>query len=160
MTSVADMQPELSISRSIAASPEAVYAAITDVTRMGEWSPENHTNEWKDGVSQAEVGARWVGHNRNGDKEWSTESRVAELVPNERFYFECLAPAFNDFHFANWGFDIEAGDGGCTVTQHWQDLRPEAAKGDPSISGVTDRAAHNQAGMEATLAGLANALEG
>lgn len=154
------MEPELSVSRNIAASPEAVYAALVDVTRMGEWSPENHTNEWKEGVSQAEVGARWVGHNRNGDKEWSTESRVAALVPNERFYFECLAPDFNDFHFANWGFDIAAAADGCEVTQHWQDLRPEQIKGDGAISGVTDRVAHNKAGMEATLAALAASLEG
>ncbi len=154
------MEPELSVSRSIAASPEAVYAALTDVTRMGEWSPENHTNEWKDGFSQAEMGARWVGHNRNGDKEWSTEARVSQLVPNERFYFECIAPDFNDFHFANWGFDIEASDGGCTVTEHWQDLRPEASKASSAISGVTDRVEHNRLGMEATLAGLAQSVEG
>lgn len=155
------MEPELSISRDIAASPEAVFAAVSDVTRMGEWSPENHANTWKDGVTQAEIGARWVGENRNGDFEWSTESRVSELVANERFYFECLAPTFNDFHFANWGFDIEATDSGCRVTQHWQDLRPEIAKqGSSEISGVGDRTAHNKAGMEATLNGLASALEG
>lgn len=145
----------------IAASPSAVYAALIDVTRMGEWSPENHANEWKDGVTQAEVGARWVGHNKNGEHEWSTESQVAEMVADQRFSFTCHAPAFNDFHFASWGFDIEACDGGCNVTQHWQDLRPEAVRGVKSeISGVTDRVAHNTAGMEATLEALANSLEG
>jgi len=154
------MDPDLSVSRDIAASPEVVYPALVVITRMGEWSPENHANEWKDGVAEAVVGARWVGHNRNGDKEWSTESRVAELVPNERFTFECLAPAFGDFHFATWRYDIEPIDGGCRVTEHWQDLRPESAKGDPTISGVTDRVAHNRAGMEQTLAALAAAVEG
>lgn len=154
------MEPELSVSREIAASPAAVWSAISDVTRMGEWSPENHANEWKDGVTSAAVGARWVGHNRNGEFEWTTESRVADLVENQRFYFECLAPDFNDFHFASWGFDIEATDGGCRVTEHWQDLRPEAAKqGSAQISGVTDRTAHNKLGMEATLAALAQAVE-
>lgn len=155
------MEPELSVSRDIAATPQAVFAAVSDITRMGEWSPENHANEWKDGVTQAEPGARWVGHNRNGDYEWSTEARVSEMTADQRFYFECLAPDFNDFHFANWGFDIEATDGGCRVTQHWQDLRPDAAKqGVSEISGVADRVAHNKAGMEATLAGIAAALEG
>lgn len=154
------MEPDLSVSRDIAASPEAVFAAVTDVTRMGEWSPENYANEWKDGVTEAAIGARWVGHNRNGDKEWSTEARVAELVPNERFTFECVAPEYNDFHFATWRFDIEATDGGSRVTQSWQDLRPEASRqGVSPISGVGDRVPHNQAGMEATLAGIAAALE-
>jgi len=123
------MEPQLSVSQDINASPAAVYAALTDVTRMGEWSPENHANEWKDGATQAAVGARWVGHNRNGE-------------------------------FASWGFDIEATDNGCRVTEHWQDLRPEAAKaGVSEISGVGDRVPHNKTGMEATLAALAQAVE-
>ncbi len=155
------MQPELSVSREIAASPGDVYAMLADVTRMGEWSPENHANEWKDGVTEAALGARWVGHNRNGEFEWSTESRVAELVENERFYFDCLAPTLNDYHFASWGYDIEPTATGCRVTEHWEDLRPEASKqGVSEISGVGDRTAHNRAGMEATLAALAAALEG
>lgn len=154
------MEPDLSVSRDVAASPAAVYAALTDVTRMGEWSPENHANEWKDGATEAAVGVRWVGHNRNGEHEWTTEARVAELVENERFYFECLAPAHGDFHFATWGYDIEPTETGCRVTEHWQDLRPEAAKaGTSQISGVSDRVTHNQALMEATLAALAAAVE-
>ena len=154
------MQPDLSVSRDIAASSSAVYAALIDVTRMGEWSPENHANEWKDGVTEAAVGARWVGHNRNGEFEWATESRVAELVENERFYFDCLSPAHGDFHFASWGYDIEATADGCRVTEHWQDLRPEASRQQVSeISGVGDRVPHNQALMEATLAALAQSVE-
>lgn len=155
------MEPQLSVSRDITASAEAVFTALTDVTRMGEWSPENYANEWTGGAEGPAIGARWVGHNRNGDFEWSTEARVAELVPNERFTFECLAPDFDDFHFATWRFDIETTDGGCRVTESWQDLRPEAAKsGTSQISGVTDRAEHNRLGMEQTLAGLAAAVEG
>ena len=155
------MEPQLSVSREIAASPEAVFEAITDVTRYGEWSPENHRNEWKDGATEAAIGVRWVGHNRNGEFEWSTEARVAELVANERFTFECIAPQYNDFHFATWRFDIEPTDSGCLVTQSWEDLRPEATRTARSeISGVTDRAEHNRLGMEQTLASLAATLEG
>ena len=154
------MEPELSVSQEINATPAAVYAALTDITRMGDWSPENHANEWKDGATEAAVGARWVGHNRNGEFEWTTEARVAELVENQRFYFECLAPDYNDFHFASWGYDIEATENGCRVTEHWQDLRPEAAKqGVSEISGVGDREAHNRTGMQATLEALARSVE-
>jgi len=155
------MEPQLSVSREIAASPEAVFDAVTDVTRYGDWSPENHLNEWKDGATEATIGARWVGHNRNGEYEWSTEARVAELVPNERFTFECIAPQYNDFHFATWRFDIEPTDSGCRGTQSWEDLRPEASRKTKSeISGVTDRVEHNRLGMEQTLANLAASLEG
>lgn len=154
------MQPQLSVSREVAATPEAVFAAVTDVTRYGEWSPENYRNEWKDGATEATIGARWVGHNRNGDFEWSTEARVAELVPNERFTFECVSPAHDDFHFATWRFEVEPTESGCRVTESWEDLRPEAARNATSqISGVTDRAEHNRLGMEQTLAALAAAVE-
>ena len=152
------MTPDISVSRDIAASPEAVFAALTDINRMGEWSPENYSCEWNEGFAGADAGAMYTGQNRHGDKEWTTEARITELVANERFYFDCLA---RDFVFAKWGYDIEATDGGCRVTEHTQDLRPEAAlERSVQISGVADRLSHNRAGMETTLERLANALEG
>lgn len=151
------MTPDISVSRDIAASPEAVFSALIDISRMGEWSPENHLCVWNDGFSAPAVDAMWTGHNRNGDKEWSTESRITELVENERFYFDCIV---RDFTFSKWGYDIEATDGGCRLTEHSQDLRPEAAlEYSAQVSGVSDRATHNKAGMEATLERLATALE-
>ena len=51
------MAERIEISRDIAASPEAVYAAISDVTRMGEWSEECHSCEWHEGFDGPAVGA-------------------------------------------------------------------------------------------------------
>ena len=39
----------------INASPEAVYDLVSDLPRMGEWSPENIGGEW-----QAAAVARWA----------------------------------------------------------------------------------------------------
>ena len=151
------MTPDISVSRDIAAAPEAVFSALTDITRMGEWSSENHACAWDEGFASAEVGATYTGQNRHGDKEWTTQARITELTPNERFYFDCFV---GDFVFAKWGYDIEATDAGCRVTEHTQDLRPESVlEASASISGVTDRASHNRAGMEETLQRLAAALE-
>ena len=61
------MTPDLEVSRDIAASPAAVFAAITDITRMGEWSPECVRAEWNEGFSAPAVDAVFTGHNRNGD---------------------------------------------------------------------------------------------
>ena len=47
----------------IHASPEAVYDLVSDLPRMGEWSPENIGGEWQDGGS-GQVGDRYIGHNR------------------------------------------------------------------------------------------------
>ena len=152
------MEPDVTVSREIAASPEAVFAAITDITRMGEWSPENQGGVWHEGFSGAEVGATFTGTNRNGDKEWQIDSVVTDVVPNERFFFDCQV---RDFVFAKWGYTIEATDGGCTVTEYWQDLRPEEIRNTVSpTSGVGDRVSHNRAGMEVTLERLAAAVVG
>lgn len=151
------MTPDLEVSRDIAASPAAVFAAITDITRMGEWSPETHTAEWNEGFDAAAVGARYTGHNRNGDKTWSIEAEIVELVENERFFFDCNS---RGFVFSKWGYSIEPTDAGSRVTEYWQDLRPEAAlEVSKSVSGVEDRVTHNRAGMEATLERVAAALE-
>ena len=52
------MTKRLEISRDIAAPPDLVYAAISDVTRMGEWSEECHDCEWHEGYDGPEVGAK------------------------------------------------------------------------------------------------------
>lgn len=151
------MTPDLEVARSIAASPEAVFAALADITRMGEWSPETHNAEWNDGSAGAEVGAMFTGHNRLGDREWTTEATIVECEPGRRFFFDCQV---GDFVFAKWGYAIEAADEGCVVTEYWQDLRPDEVKEISfAISGVEDRTIHNRTGMEATLERLAAAVE-
>ena len=151
------MEPELEVSRDIAASPEAVFAAITDITRMGEWSPETHTAEWNEGFTEAAEGAVFTGHNRNGDFEWTTEAVIVEYVPGERFEFDCRV---GDYVFSSWGYVIEPTDSGCRVTEQWQDHRDDDVKAmGGAISGVDDRVTHNRAGMEATLERLAAAVE-
>ena len=151
------MSKHVEVSRDIKASPEAVWNAITDITRMGEWSPECHTCEWKDDAKGPAVGARFIGHNRNGEKEWSTEAEITECVPNEKFAFDGV---FGDLRFATWAYLIEPTADGCRVTETWDDGRPdEVLEITTQISGVADRATHNRKGMEQTLERLAAAVE-
>ncbi|MFP5321155.1 MAG: SRPBCC family protein [Acidimicrobiia bacterium] len=151
------MTDRIEITRDIAASPEEVYAAISDVTRMGEWSEECHTCEWHDGVDGPAVGATFDGHNRNGDKEWTTQGKVIEAEPGRAFAFEC---SMMDFHYATWGYRIEPIEGGSRVTEWSEDLRPESAKElSMQISGVEDRTQRNRETMSGTLERLAAALE-
>lgn len=145
------------VSRTIAASPAEVWAAITDVTRMGEWSPECHTCRWLDGASGPEVGAAFEGENRNGTFEWTTKAVVVEVEPERRFVFEGDA---DGFRFSRWGYELEPVDGGTKVTEWSMNFIPEAFReASKEISGVEDRDAHNRAGMEATLERMAAALE-
>lgn len=151
------MTDKIEVSRDIAAPPEVVYAAISDVTRMGEWSPECYACEWHDGVDGPAVGATFDGHNRNGDKEWTTQGTVIEADPGRAFAFEC---SMFDFHYSTWGYRIEPTDTGCRVTEWNEDLRPESAiEASKAISGVEDRTGRNRETISATLERLAAAVE-
>ena len=151
------MSPRIEITREIAASPDAVYAAISDVTRMGEWSEECHTCAWDDGVDGPAVGATFQGHNRNGDHEWTTQGTVIDADPGRAFAFEC---SMFDFHFSTWGYLIEPTGSGSRVTEWSEDLRPESAlEFSKQMSGIDDRDARNRQTMAGTLDRLAAALE-
>ena len=146
----------LEVSREIAASPEAAYDAIADITRMGEWSTECHTCEWVEGSTGPAVGAQFMGHNANNGAEWSIVNTVTAADRGKKFSFDCTS---RDFHFATWAYEFEATDSGCRVTEIWDDLRPEEAITKPSISGVDDRAEYNRQSMETTLERVAAAVE-
>jgi uncharacterized protein YndB with AHSA1/START domain len=157
MWSTAAMTDRLEISRDIAAAPEAVYAAIADVTRMGEWSEECHTCAWHDGYDGPSLGAVFDGHNRNGEHEWTTQGTVVEATPGRAFAFEC---SMNGFRYATWGYRIEPTATGCRVTEWNDNLLPESAlELSRSISGIDDRTARNRQTMTGTLDRLAAALE-
>jgi uncharacterized protein YndB with AHSA1/START domain len=152
------MTEKLEITRDIAAPPEAVYAAIADVTRMGEWSEECVGCEWTNGSDAPVVGATFDGRNRNGDKEWTSQCRIVEAEPGRAFAFEC---SMFDFHFSTWGYRIDPTDTGCRVTEWSVDLRPESAlEFSRTMSGVDDRRGRNHQTMSTTLERLAASLEG
>ena len=150
------MADRIEIAREIAASPEAVYAAISDVTRMGEWSEECYKCEWHEGFDGPVVGATFDGHNRNGDHEWTSQGKVIEAEPGRSFVFEC---SMYNFHYATWGYRIEPAPNGSRVTEWNEDLRPESAlEMSKQMSGIEDREARNRQTMSTTLERLAEAL--
>jgi hypothetical protein len=152
------MNTRLEISRDMAASPDAVYATISDVTRMGEWSEECHACAWHEGYDGPVVGATFDGFNRYGEHEWTTQGQVVEAEPGRAFAFEC---SMMEFHYSTWGYRIEPTESGCRVTEWSEDLRPESAlEFSKQLSGVDDRAERNRLTMSGTLERLAAAVEG
>jgi uncharacterized protein YndB with AHSA1/START domain len=151
------MTNEISVQRDIHAPADEVWAMISDVTRMGEWSPETTQCEWLKGATGPATGAKFKGVNKNGKKTWSTVCRVTEADRGRAFAFRVdVGP----FKVAEWAYRLESAEGGCTVTEIWTDKRGGLVKrmGKP-LSGVDDRAEHNKAGMEQTLERLAAAAE-
>ena len=77
---------ELQASRYVAATAGTVYDLVTDIGRMGEWSPENQGGTWRDGASSPTVGARFTGRNRRKGA-WTTTATVTEADPGRAFAF-------------------------------------------------------------------------
>jgi uncharacterized protein YndB with AHSA1/START domain len=152
------MAEQVSVSRDIAAPAEKVWAMVSDITRMGEWSPENAGGQWLGHASGPAVGAKFRGTNRNGKKKWNTVALVTAADPGRAFAFNVTASGLK---VAEWRYAFEATDTGCRVTETWTDHRGWLVKtmGKP-VSGVADRASHNRAGMEATLERLGAAAAG
>jgi uncharacterized protein YndB with AHSA1/START domain len=88
------------------APPEKVWALVSDVTRIGEFSPETFEAEWTRGSTGPEVGASFKGHvkrNGVGPIYWSP-CQVTQCVPNEVFEF---AVGTDDVTVNNWGYRLE-----------------------------------------------------
>ncbi len=151
------MSDPLSVSREISAPASTVYAMIADLTRMGEWSPENQGATWLDGATVAKVGAKFQGANQNGSKKWKTVGQVTAAEPDRLFEFRINV---GPMKVADWRYEIESVDTGCRVTESFIDLRGGIIRFlGGQATGVKDRAAHNRAGMEKTLDNLKAAAE-
>ena len=156
---MSDVSDSVTVERDIGATPEAVWALISDVTRMGEFSPENVGCEWIGDRREPVVGAGFRGMNRNGKRQWKTTCRVVESEPARVFAFEVKAVGLR---VARWEYHFDPIDaGGCRVAETWVDQRGKLATwfGGP-VSGVRNRADHNRAGMVTTLERVAAAAEG
>ena len=148
---------ELAVDEHVGADPVSVYELISDVTRMGEWSPETTSCRWLQGADSAAVGARFKGSNRQGWHRWSTTCTVTAADPGSRFAFDV---GLFGIAVATWEYEIAAQDGGCRVTERWIDRRPKwLEKVSPLGTGVGDRSERNRATMTETLSRLRRAAE-
>lgn len=109
--------PKLTFSDSltIEASPEEVYAMVSDITRTGEWSPVCRSAEWVDPEETGE-GAQFLGHNETPDRQWTTTSTVVAAVPGEHFAWEVGEG------YVHWGYRIHPVQGGSQLTHEWEFL--------------------------------------
>lgn len=153
------MGEPVEVSVEVAAAPSTLYAMVSDVTRMHEWSPENVACEWTGGATGPAVGARFKGKNQRGSRRWSSVNEVVEAEPGVAFAFRTSAAGMK---VSVWRYRF-AGDeaaGTCTVTESWTDERGTLITVLGRLAtGVADREAHNRAGMRQTLAALKAAAE-
>ena len=101
------------------AEPAEVWDLVSDVTRIGEFSPETFEARWTRGSTGPEVGAWFKGHvkrNGVGPTYWSL-CRVTRCEVEEVFEF---AVGSVDMTVNNWGYRLEPKDGGTLVTEYFR----------------------------------------
>jgi uncharacterized protein YndB with AHSA1/START domain len=139
----------------VAAPPERVYAVVTDVTRMGQWSPETVKCEWLGDAAGPAVGARFKGTNKRGFVKWSTKPTVVAAEPGREFAFDVDTDT-------RWTYRFEPDGDGTKLTESFEmlrDIRWYYALAEKWVMRINDRQADLQHGMEQTLARIKQVVE-
>ena len=141
----------VSVSRVIPADPLTVHDALSDITTIGQRSPETHAAKW------ITPGKKFKGYNHIGPLyRWSTVCTVTEDAPGHTFAFDVAWPSKT-----SWRYDLTALDDATEVTLTMTKNQPQAA---PVVAiqrmvGVHDRAQHLRTGMDQTLQRLAQQVQ-
>lgn len=148
------MTNSLEASIDIAASPQDVWAIVSDLKRMGEWSPQCRRMRVSGEVRE---GTTTFNLNRKGLLVWPTTSKVIRFEPNKAIAFR-----INE-NRSIWSYTLEATDTGTRVVE-----RREAPTGTSGLSqflvktvfgGADSFEADLVVGMNATLARIKHEAE-
>jgi hypothetical protein len=143
----------------VSSSPTALYDVVSDVKRMGEWSPECRSCEWVGGATGPAVGAQFKGSNKRGMARWSTKPRVVVADPGREFAFVVNHLGRG---MTKWSYRFEPVADHAKVTESFELLRDLPwyfRVTDRLLMGVDDRKADLEAGMQETLERLKAAAE-
>lgn len=139
------------------APPEKVWALVSDVTRIGEYSPETFEAEWLDGATGPAVGARFRGHvkrNGRGPIYWTT-STVTACEPGREFTFGVGKPGKP---MNVWSYRLEPAGDGTDVTESFTLTPTPALRLYWALFGWS-RGRTNRRGMQATLERIRDEVE-
>jgi hypothetical protein len=141
----------------VARSPEALYDMVSDVTRMGEWSPICTACWWDDGDGPR-VGAWFTGRNEMPERTWETRSQVVAADRGREFAFEVNSG------WVRWGYTFTPVDSGTQVTESWEFLPTGIAGfhdryGNGAEAQIANRTEAAHRGIPVTLAAIKKAAE-
>lgn len=151
---------QVSVSRRIAASPEEVWALVSDVTRIGEFSPETFEAEWHPDTPGPALGARFKGHvrrNEVGAVYWSP-CRVTAFEDGRLFGFDVIGPEGKPW--THWRYELTPDGEGTVLTESMHLVRsnPALALYDETLGRL--RRGYNERNIATTLGRIAAVLEG
>ncbi len=150
----------------IDAPPERLWRMVSDVTRMGEWSPITYRCEWLAGASGPQESARFKGYNKLSPAKWWTICEVTESVKGKVFEFRTVDVSFpfslgvRGREMTRWRYDFEPDGIGTKVTESYSvaftppvlRIPEQIARRIPGVSTLMDRRrAQTELGIKQTL---------
>jgi ribosome-associated toxin RatA of RatAB toxin-antitoxin module len=141
----------------VAATPQEVYAVVSDVTRTGEWSPVCQECWWDEGDGP-HVGAFFTGRNVTVDRTWETRCEVVAAKEGRAFGW-----SVSDGN-VYWTYTMQAVDGGTELTESWE-FTPKGHEffelrfGDAAAAQIAQRQQAARDGIAATLATMKKIIE-
>jgi hypothetical protein len=162
-----DVSDRLTRKITVARPPAVLSSMISDVTRVGEWSPVCKAGKWEDGSTRS-VGAVFVGHNVTAGRSWDMRCRVLVADPGREFAFATIGTPGGDDADENgmtrWGYTFTAVEGGTEVEESWE-LTPSGLETVNAMlpnqrEGIIETVMPDTlSGMEETLANLKRVAE-
>ncbi|HUD17001.1 MAG TPA: SRPBCC family protein [Acidimicrobiales bacterium] len=108
-----------SVTVHMAAPPDRIWDLVSNVTRIGRYSPETFEAEWLDGATGPALGARFRGHvkrNGKGPVYWTT-CTVMACEPGREFAF---GVGNSEKPLNVWRYRLEPAGEGTDVTESFQ----------------------------------------
>jgi uncharacterized protein YndB with AHSA1/START domain len=109
-----------SVTVRMAAPADRVWELVSDVTRIGEFSPETFEAQWLDGATGPRAGARFRGHvrrNGRGPVYWTT-CTVTAADPEREFGFSVAGLGGSTAN--TWRYRLEPAADGTDVTESFE----------------------------------------
>ena len=133
-----------------------VFAAVADITKMGDRSPECTAARWVDGADGPATGAKFEGDNlaKIGPitmKRWTTTSEITEYSPDEVFEFLSAEKT-------TWRYELSEAEGKTVVTESFS--YPPYEGFQKVLTQLLNRPKGMVKGMQATLESIKAAVEG
>jgi uncharacterized protein YndB with AHSA1/START domain len=149
-----------SVSIDIEAPPDKVYELVSDITRMGEWSPECRSCRWARGGTGPTVGARFKARNKGRrGPPWFNMPTVTAADAGREFAFNRSGPGMGSY---TWRYHLEPTATGTRLTESY-DADPPVPKLMSWLTekwvGSSDRDADLHDGMTTTLQRIKAAAE-
>lgn len=142
----------------IDASPADVWALVSDVCRMSEWSPQVASTRLRAGFDEVALGTQFTNRNHEGELVWTTHGEIVRFEPERAIAFRV------EENWSVWSFLLEPTERGTRLVE-----RRELPDGisqlsidltDGFMGGQEEFTAGLRAGIRQTLDAIRAAAEG